>query len=125
LLLGLFAGIGLLLAAIGLYGVISFLVAQRTREIGVRMALGATPKAVMLLVLGHALRWTVIGASLGLTGSILAARVLQAMLFQIPARDPLALASAAAVLLATGVLAAWLAARRAATIHPVGALRQD
>lgn len=124
-LLGLFAGIGLLLAVIGLYGVISFLVAQRTREMGVRMALGATPRAVILLVLGHAVRWTVIGALAGLAGSIPAARVLQAMLFQIPTSDPAAPASAAAVLLATGMLAAWLPARRAARIHPVEALHHD
>jgi putative ABC transport system permease protein len=73
-LLGLFAGMGLLLSAIGLYGVVSFLVAQRTGEIGVRMALGATPGAVARLVLGHAARWTFAGAALGVIGSWFAAR---------------------------------------------------
>ena len=69
-LLGLFAAMGLLLSAIGLYGVVSFLVAQRTPEIGVRMALGATPGAVARLVLGHAARWTFAGAALGVVGSL-------------------------------------------------------
>jgi putative ABC transport system permease protein len=124
-LLGLFAAMGLLLSAIGLYGVISFLVAQRTPEIGVRMALGATPAAVARLVLGHAARWTLAGAALGLIGSWFTARLLGAMLFHVSARDPWILAAAMAALCATAMLAAWAPSRRAARIDPMQALRQE
>jgi predicted permease len=124
-LLGLFAGMGLLLSAIGLYGVISFLVAQRTQEIGVRMALGATPGAVARLVLGHAARWTFAGAALGVVGSWFAARLLEAMLFHVSARDPWILAAAVAALWATAMLAAWVPSRRAARVDPMQALRQE
>ena len=123
-LLGLFAAMGLLLAAIGLYGVVSFLVAQRTQEIGVRMALGATPGAVARLVLGHAARWTFAGAALGVIGSLFAARLLEAMLFHVSARDPWILAAAVAALCATAMLAAWVPSRRAARVNPMQALRQ-
>jgi ABC-type antimicrobial peptide transport system permease subunit len=125
LLLGLFAGMGLTLAAIGLYGVMSFLVAQRTREIGVRMALGATPGAVARLVLAHAARWTVAGAVLGAIGSLWAARLLDALLFHVSARDPWTLIAAIAVLLGTALAAAWIPSRRAARVDPMQALRQE
>jgi predicted permease len=124
-LLGIFAGMGLLLAAIGLYGVVSFLVAQRTPEIGVRMALGATPGAIARLVLQHAARWTAIGAVLGVLGSLFALRLLQAMLFHVSARDPWTLAAALATLSAVALLAAWIPSRRAARINPVQALRRE
>ena len=124
-LLGLFAAMGLLLSAIGLYGVISFLVAQRTQEIGVRMALGATPGAIARLVLGHAARWTLAGAALGVAGSLFAARLLAAMLFHVSARDPWILAAAVAALWATAMLAAWVPSRRAAHVDPMQALRQE
>jgi predicted permease len=124
-LLGLFAGMGLLLSAIGLYGVVSFLVAQRTGEIGVRMALGATPGAVARLVLGHAARWTFAGTALGVIGSWFAARWLEAMLFHVSARDPWILAAAVAALWATAMLAAWVPSRRAARVDPMQALRQE
>jgi ABC-type antimicrobial peptide transport system permease subunit len=116
---------GLLLSAIGLYGVISFLVAQRTQEIGVRMALGATPSAIARLVLGHAARWTLAGAAFGVAGSWFAARFLGAMLFHVSARDPWILAAAVAALCATALLAAWVPSRRAASVDPMQALRQE
>ena len=125
LLLGLFAGLGLLLAAIGLYGVVSFLVAQRTQEIGVRMALGATPGKVARLVLGHAARWTAAGIGPGVLGSIFAARLLRAMLFQVSAKDPWMLAAAVGLLSGTALLAAWVPSRRAARVDPMQALRQE
>jgi predicted permease len=124
-LLGLFAGMGLLLSAIGLYGVVSFLVAQRTQEIGVRMALGATPGAVARLVLGHAARWTAAGAVLGVIGSLLAVRWTETMLFHVSARDPRILAAAVAALWAVAMLAAWIPSRRASRVDPMEALRQE
>ncbi|HVN06864.1 MAG TPA: ABC transporter permease [Bryobacteraceae bacterium] len=124
-LLGLFAGMGLLLAAIGLYGVISFLVVERTQEIGVRMALGATPGAVARMVLGHAARWTAAGAALGIAGAWFAARLLGSMLFRVSARDPWMLATAVALLGTVAMLAAWIPSRRAARVDPMEALRQE
>ena len=124
-LLTLFAAMGLLLSAIGLYGVVSFLVAQRTREIGVRVALGATPRDVARLVLGHAARWTALGVAIGLLGSLFTARLLSSMLFHLSARDPWVLASAVAALWAVAMLAAWMPSRRAARVDPMEALRQE
>lgn len=123
--LTLFALVGLLLAAIGLYSVMSFLVAQRTPEIGLRMALGATPGAAGRLVLGHAARWTAAGALAGVVGALMAARLLESMLFHVPASDPWSLAAAVFVLIATALIAAWIPARRAARVDPMEALRQE
>jgi predicted permease len=125
LLLSLFAAMGLLLATIGLYGVVSFLVAQRRPEIGVRMALGATPAAIAGLVLRHAARSTAAGAILGIAGSLFALRLLGAMLFHVPARDPWTLCGVTAMLIAISLFAAWIPARRAARVNPVEALRQE
>jgi putative ABC transport system permease protein len=125
LLLGGFAGVGLLLAAIGIYGVIAFLVGQRTREVGVRMALGATPTAVTRMFLRHAAGWTLAGIVAGLAGSLAVTRLLATMLFQVNARDPWSLVVAPALLLATALTAAWLPARRAARIDPVRTLREE
>ncbi|MBZ5623339.1 MAG: hypothetical protein LAQ69_32145 [Acidobacteriia bacterium] len=125
LLLSFFACIGVLLAAIGLYGVISFLVAQRTQEIGVRVALGATPGAIIRMVLGNAGRWTAAGALLGVVGSLFTARLLRAMLFQISDNNAWARVGALAGLLGIALLAAWVPARRAARVDPIQALRQD
>jgi predicted permease len=125
LLLGGFAGVGLLLAAIGIYGVIAFLVGQRTREVGVRMALGATPTAVTRLFLRHAAGWTLAGVIAGLAGSLAVTQLLASMLFQVSARDPWSLAVAPALLAAVALSAAWLPARRAAHIDPVRTLREE
>ena len=124
-LLGIFAGVGLLLAAIGLYGVISFLVAQRTQEIGVRMALGATPAAITCLVLAHAARWTAVGAMLGALGAWFAVRLLEAMLYQVPRKDPATMAAVVALLFGVALVAAWVPSRRAAHVDPAQALRQE
>ena len=124
-LLSIFAGMGLLLAAIGLYGVVSFLVEQRTQEIGVRMALGATPRAITRLVLRGAARWTVAGVVVGVIGSLFAVRMLKALLFQVPAKDPWTLAVALTVLSGVALLAAWIPSRRAARLDPTQALHQE
>ncbi len=124
-LLSLFAGIGVLLAGIGIYGVVAFLVAQQTREIGIRIALGATPQSVLKLILSSMLRWTASGALLGLSGAWLCARLLESLLFEVRAHDPLLLALALFVLLAVALIAAWIPARRAMRVDPVVALRYE
>lgn len=125
LLLSLFAMIGLLLAAVGLYGVVAFLIAQRTQEIGVRVALGATAPQIRRMVLAHASRWTAAGASAGVVASLWSGRYLRSLLFQTPATDPIVIALAASVLLGVSLLAAWLPARRAARLDPMAALRVE
>ena len=99
ILLGSFAALALWLAAIGLYGVMSYLVEQRTAEIGVRMALGATPAAISRLVLGEAAKWTLSGAAAGIAASLWTARLIERMLFHAAPHDPTTLALATAVLL--------------------------
>lgn len=125
LLLTLFAATGLMLALIGLYGVVSFLVGQRTQEIGVRLALGATPQAIMNLVLAQAARWTLLGIALGAAGSLLLTRFLQALLFEVPANDYLSLTLSVVLLFAVAMLAASLPSRRAAMTDPLLALRHE
>jgi putative ABC transport system permease protein len=125
ILLSLFAGIAVVLAALGIYGVVSFFVSQRTQEIGVRMALGATPRSILRMVLLNAARWTVGGALLGLLGAWFSARLLQSLLFEVHAHDPLLLALALVILLTVGFFAAWVPARRAARVDPMVALRYE
>jgi putative ABC transport system permease protein len=124
-LLSLFAGMGVLLAGIGIYGVVGFLVAQQTREIGIRIALGATPQSVLKLILSNMLRWTVAGAALGLLGAWFCSRLLESLLFDVRAHDPFLLVSALFLLLAVAFLAAWIPARRAMRVDPVVALRYE
>ena len=124
-LLAFFAASGLVLAAIGIYGVVGFLVTQRTREIGVRMALGASPRTIWKMVMSNVAQWTIVGAVFGLLGSWYAAKLLQSLLFQVSTRDPWPVALALAVLLATAFVAAWLPARRAMRVDPVEALRYE
>jgi putative ABC transport system permease protein len=124
-LLSLFAAMGVLLAAIGMYGVVGFIVAQQTREIGVRMALGAMPASILKMVLSSVARWTISGAALGLLGAWLSSRLLESLLFQVRAHDPLLLALALFVLLAVAFFAAWIPARRAMQVDPMIALRYE
>ena len=125
LLLAGFASVALLLAAVGIYGVTSFLVSQRTREVGVRMALGATPAAVSRLFVLHAARWTLAGAVAGVAGSYFTTRLLAGLLFGVPQHDAATLVAAPALLLTAAMCAAWLPARRAARVDPVETLRQE
>ena len=122
---GLFATFGLLLAAIGLYGVLSFLVAGRTREIGVRMAMGATPRRIAWMMERQAGLWTASGVVAGLAASALLARLVRDLLFHISPYDPVSLATAVALLALVAVAAAWLPSRRASTVDPAVSLRQE
>jgi len=124
-LVSLFAALGLVLAAVGLYGVLSFLVAQQTRQIGVRMALGARPRDIALQVQKHAGLWTAAGIAAGLAGSLTLARVVRGLLFEVSPVDPLSFAVAVTVLVAVAALAAWLPSHRASRVDPVIALRHE
>jgi predicted permease len=124
-LLGAFAGIGALLAALGLFGVISFLVQQGRREIGVRMALGAARGDVVRHMLGFALRWTAAGFAIGIPGTLAVSRGLRSLLFQVPANDPASLGAAAGVLATVAVIAAAGPAWRAARVDPARTLREE
>ena len=125
LLLTLFASLALGLSSIGTYGVIAGLVSQRTRELGIRMALGATPREARGLVVREGLTLVLVGLAIGLTGAFLLSRSLRGLLFGVPPADPLTFAAIAIILGATGVLASYLPARRAARIDLVEALRAD
>jgi predicted permease len=120
-----FAGTAMLLAAIGLYGVLAYAVGQRTREIGIRLALGAHRGEVLRMVLAQAGRLSVIGVAAGLVAAGLVSRVLRAQLYEIEPTDIRTYVAVGAGLLIVGLLASWLPARRAARIDPMTALRQD
>ena len=120
---GIFGGVALLLAAIGLYGVVAFTVAQRTGEVGIRMALGASPARVTRMLIGEVMILVAIGAALGLCASILAAPALRTFLFGVPPGDPLTLAGVTVLLLLVALVASWLPARHAGRIGPLAALR--
>jgi putative ABC transport system permease protein len=123
LLLLFFAALGLGLAALGLYGVLAYTVSQRTREIGVRMALGAVRRDVVRLVVGQGLRTAGLGLALGLVASLLLTRLLSKLLYGVSPTDPPTLAVALLLLAAAALLASWLPARRATAVDPVVALR--
>jgi putative ABC transport system permease protein len=125
IVLTLFAAMGVLLAGIGIYGVVGFLVAQQTREIGVRMALGASPRTILSMVLWNVGRWTIVGAAAGILGAGFCARLMSSLLFEVGAHDPLPLAVAVLLLFAVAFLAAYLPARRATQIDPLIALRYE
>jgi len=124
-LLALFAGVGVLLSAFGLYGLVGYLVVRRTQEIGVRMALGATPRKIAGLVLSDGLRWTAAGVVMGLAGAALTARSLAGILFGVHPENLAIFALAAALLTATAIAATLAPALRAARIDPLEALRRE
>ncbi len=125
LLIAAFAALALLLAAIGLYGVIAYAVTQRTNEIGIRMALGAQPGQVVTLVLRHGLLLSLGGVALGLAGSLVLARALEGMLFEVSVSDPTTFISVAVLMAVVALLAAFIPARRASRVDPLTALRHE
>jgi predicted permease len=122
-LLGSFALVALLLSAVGVYGLLSQVVAQRTREIGVRLALGATPKSVVRLMLKHAAIALAVALPIGLTGAFFATRLLKKFMFQMSHTDPAIYAGVAGTLALIVIAAAWLPARRAAAVDPADTIR--
>jgi putative ABC transport system permease protein len=125
LLLTAFAAIALVLAAIGIYGVISYTVAQRSRELGIRIALGASRKRVLQLVLGEGLALAVVGVGLGLVAAFALTRVIRSMLFGVGTVDAVTFVGVALSLVVVAVLASWLPARRAAAVDPLIAMRAE
>jgi len=124
-LLGIFAGMAVLLSAAGLYGVISYLVAQRTREIGVRVALGAQKWDVIGLVMRQGAALAAAGIVLGLLGALGLTRVLESLLYGVSARDPLTYAALAALFAGVALVATWLPAERASKVDPILAIRNE
>jgi len=124
-LLGLFAGLALLLASVGIYGVISYAVSQRTHEIGIRVAIGASASHVLRLVLAEGLQLILTGAALGLAGSLLLAKLLATMLFEVSPTDPAILATVTATLVTVALAACYIPARRAMRVDPIIALRHE
>jgi len=125
LLLGMFATLALLLACVGLYGVISYTVVQRTHEIGVRVALGAQPRDVLRLVIRQGMLLTLAGLVVGIAAGTLLTRVLTDMLFGVTPRDPVTFVAVPVLLLVVAFLACWIPARRATRIDPLIALRYE
>ena len=125
LLLAGFALLALVLASVGIYGLIAYSVVQRTREIGVRLAIGATSMDVMRLVVGQGARLAVVGIAIGLVGAFAVARVMTSLLYEVGPRDPLTFGGAALLLLVVAILASYLPARRAAGIDPQTAIRAE
>jgi predicted permease len=124
-LLSTFALMGVLLAGLGIYGVVSFFVSQRTQEIGLRMALGATSSRISRMVLKSVAIWTASGAAVGMAGAWFGAKLMESLLFEVRAHDPVLLAMAFTILVVVALLAAWIPARKAARVDPMVALRYE
>jgi ABC-type antimicrobial peptide transport system permease subunit len=125
MLLGIFAFVALALAAIGIYGVLSYSITQRTREIGVRMAVGANRTHILRLVLSQAGGFVIAGIVLGLTGALLGARLIDGLLFHTTTLDPLSISTTVASLIVVAALAVSIPAQRAASVSPTEALRAE
>ncbi|MGA7409982.1 MAG: FtsX-like permease family protein [Bryobacteraceae bacterium] len=124
-LLAVFAGVSMLLAALGIHGVVSYGVAQRTREFGLRMALGSTPGQLKAMVIRNGLKSALVGLVVGMAGGAALASTLRALLYGVAPLDPVVMGSVAVLLLAVALLANYLPARRATRIDPMVALHQE
>jgi predicted permease len=124
-LLGLFGAMGLVLGALGIYGVLAYLVSQRTREIGVRLALGARPRDVLNMVVGRGLRLAGLGVAIGLAAALVLTRLMQGVLYGVTPTDPITFAGVALALLGVAAFASWLPALRATRVDPLVALRSE
>jgi len=124
-LVGIFGVLALALAAVGLYGVVSYTVRQREREMAVRLALGAPPARVLTLMLRQGMMPVTVGLAIGLVGAIAVTRIMRSLLFEVSATDPATYVAVAVLLGAVGLLASYLPSRRAASVHPALTLRGE
>ena len=125
MLLGGFSVVGLLLAGVGIYGVVAYSVARRTREMGIRVALGADPSSVGRMVVGSSMRLVVGGVVVGIAGAVFATRLLRGLLYEVQPGDPLTLAGVTLVLVATALLASWIPARAGTRTDPMVTMRAE